>query len=99
MEEKVIKVKEIVPPKDSNQLKTTVKALRKENENLRKLVSEGNFSDLENMVTSCKVYLGSKCKAIAFEFNTCKYSRKNRQNLLDLIDVLESSTKQLKDLL
>lgn len=59
MEEKVIKVKEIVPPKDYNQLKTTVKALRKENENLRKLVSEGNFSDLENMVTSCKVYLGS----------------------------------------
>ena len=56
MEEKVIKVKEIVPPKDYNQLKTTVKALRKENENLRKLVSEGNFSDLENKIgrASCR---------------------------------------------
>ena len=29
MEEKVIKVKEIVPPKDYNQLKTTVKASTK----------------------------------------------------------------------
>ena len=97
--EKVIKVKGIVPPKDYHQLKVSIANLQKENDVLKKLVSEGNFNDLENMVTSCKVYLGTKCKAIAFEFNTCKYSKKNRQNLIDLIEVLETSTKQLKELL
>ena len=78
--EKVIKVKEIVPPKDYHQLKVSIANLQKENDVLKKLVSEGNFNDLENMVTSCKVYLGTKCKAIAFEFNTCKYSKKNKQH-------------------
>jgi hypothetical protein len=51
------------------------------------------------MVTGLKMNINAKCKAIAFEFSACKYSKKNRQNLNSLIETLETAAKQLKDLL
>ena len=98
-DEKVIKVIEVVPPKDYGWFKTEVENLTKENERLKRLLSEGKFSDLENMVTGGKMNINAKCKAIAFEFSACKYSKKNRQNLNSLIETLETAAKQLKDLL
>ena len=79
-DEKVIKVIEVVPPKDYSWLKTEVE-------------------NLDNMVTGLKMNINAKCKAIAFEFSACKYSKKNRQNLNSLIETLETAAKQLKDLL
>lgn len=99
MNETVIKVIETVPPEDYNYLKAKVVSLEKENEALRTLISEGNFSTLENMITNFKVQLVNKSKKITLEFSCCKYSKKNRALIVDLIETLEDLTKQFKDLL
>ena len=49
--ERVIKVKEIVPPKDYHQLKVSIANLQKENDVLKKLDSVEIFHDLVYLIT------------------------------------------------